>query len=51
MAARAEKRCDFALVFGKFDTLCRRAANGRPYIIIITLYFKRQFETEVIYDP
>ena len=41
--ARAEKYNVFASVFGKYATLYRRAAIGRPYDIIVGLCDKLKF--------
>ena len=41
--ARAVEFNVFALVFGEFATLYRRATNGRPYVIHGTWCGKHQF--------
>ena len=49
MVARAEKYNVFASVFGKYATLYRRAAIGRPYDIIDSLYDKLKFAQQERY--
>ena len=47
--ARAAEIFVFASVFGKYATLYRRAAIGRPYDIIDSLYDKLKFAQQERY--